>query len=64
MFLPVPPGGAETLRTVTAAEVPVEIAIPAPRFVPVVPVVAAAIAIAATEVVTLPEVVTAAVEPT
>jgi hypothetical protein len=54
MFLPVPPGRAETSRTLTATEVPVEIAIPTFPLVSLIP----AVAIAVTEVVALPEIVT------
>ena len=60
MFLPIPPGGAETPRTLTATEVLVEIAIPT---FPLVSLIPAAVAIAVTEVIALPEVITATVEP-
>ena len=66
MFLPIPPGGTETPRTLTATEVLVKIAIPT---FPLVSLIPAAVAIAVTEVIALPkvialpEVITATVEP-
>jgi len=61
MFLPVPPGGAETPWRLTATEISVEIAIPT---FPLVSLIPAAVAIAVAEVAALPKVITAAVEPT
>ena len=52
MLLAVPPGAAETPRTVVATKVPVEVAVSAPPVLPAVTVVTAMFTVAATEIVT------------
>ena len=51
MLLAVPPGAAETPRTVVATEVPVEVAVSALPVLPAVTVVTAMFTVAATEIV-------------